>query len=286
MLRKFISLIILALSSCSMAIAGKDTFSVFFRSNESILTEGIQRQLDNALYSGRLSDKDAIALIGYTDEIGGEKANMRLSIARAKTVKKYLIQSGFRPDHITIVEGKGKFGARPGADGEGFPRDRRVDIVPVEATAEVVAPTTQPAAPPATPAPASAPLIDVSKLVVGESMTLEKIYFEDGTHQFKQASYATLDALVRSLKQNAYVRIRIEGHVCCTKGSEEGLDEETHKYELSVTRALAVRNYLIKKGISPNRLEYEGKARKEPVFTEEHTDEEARANRRVEIRIL
>lgn len=302
MFRKITLLIVgMILYSGSIVFAGKDTFSVFFRSNESILTEGIQRQLDNALYNGTLTDKDGIVLVGYADEVGGEAENLRLSRARAAAVKAYLIQSGFRSNQITLIEGKGKLGSRATPDGAGFPRDRRVDIVKAEVNiAEAAAvpnvpespkpPVAAPHAPKAPESPAAAPLaptsIDVSTIPLGEPFRLDNIYFEGGTHEFKSGSYPTLDALVRSLKQHPNVRIRIEGHVCCTKGDADGLDEQTHKNELSVTRANAVRNYLIKKGIAPSRLEYEGMGRRVPVYPIEHTEDEAQANRRVEIRIL
>src|SRR4051794_21669131 len=85
------------------AIAGSDTFSVFFRTNESILTDGMQWRIDDAIYKDAISDRDAAEVIGYADEVGGRRPNLQLSLARARAVKAYLVHSGFRPDRITLV---------------------------------------------------------------------------------------------------------------------------------------------------------------------------------------
>jgi outer membrane protein OmpA-like peptidoglycan-associated protein len=274
------------------AIASSDTFSVFFRTNESVLTEGVRNQLDGAIYNGAISYSDAIWLIGYADEVGSIQGNLRLSRARASTVKTYLVKSGFRPAQITLVEGKGKAGARETLNGDGYPRDRRVDIVkapmpvaqalPVEAPPPPVNPIVPPPAPPAAPV-----AIDLGKVATGESIKLENIYFEAGRHYFRTGAYKTLEALYQSLKDNPTVRIKIEGHVCCTPETDiDGEDVDTHKLELSVNRALEVRKYLIQKGIAADRMEYEGFGRRRPVFKEELTEDQAVANRRVEVRVI
>ena len=69
--------------------------------------------------------------------------------------------------------------------------------------------------------------------------------------------------------------IEIGGHVCCASDMP-----------LSVQRAQTVYNYLTKKGISEDRMEWKGYSRNKPLFAVDTTDETARANRRVEITVL
>ncbi len=275
-------LLIAICCACSAQAAG-DTFSVFFRSGESILTEGIRHQIDDAIYLGTLSDRDATVLIGYADEVGSGDSNMRLSKARAAAVKAYLIQSGFREERIALLIGKGKKEARTATGGEGYPRDRRVDIV--RTVAPQVQVQTQVPLAKRIDTVRSIP-IDISKVAAGESIRVDNIYFQAGRHYFQPQSEASLDALYKTLREHPKVRIRIEGHVCCTPGENDGLDEDTNIYDLSETRAQAVRSYLIKKGIAPVRLEAVGMARHKPIYPVEQNETEAQANRRVEIRVL
>lgn len=276
----------------SYAMANNDTVSVFFRSNESTLTEGMQQQLDNAIYNDAISFKDPLWLIGYADEVGNAAGNLRLSKARAATVKAYLIRSGYRPDKITLVTGKGNEAALRTAEGKGYPRDRRVDIVKAPAAPEpevvVASPPPPPPVviPPPPPPKPVAPPINLGKMKKGESIALS-IYFAAGRHMFRTGAKEVLETLHQSLTDNPSVRIKIEGHVCCTPVEDvDGEDLDTHTFDLSVNRAKAVRDYLIERGIAANRLEYEGFGGKRPVVTPERTEDDAMRNRRVEVRVI
>lgn len=290
MVRKISALLFSVLCTGSAAIAGSDTFSVFFRTNDSRLSEGMEHRIDDAIYKGAISDKDAIWLIGYADEVGGVEENLRLSRARAKRVKSYLVQSGFRPEHITLIEGKGKEGAHEIFFGEGYPRDRRVDIVKaaLPPAPEPIVEAPKPVPPPVVEVPKpTPPPIDVSKVAVGESIKLDNIYFVGGSHQFMSTSLPALDDLYRSLSDHPSVRIKIEGHICCFPNNNgDGMDFDTNTPELSLNRARAVRDYLLNKGIAGDRMQVEGFGRRKPIYVIEHTEEEMQANRRVEIRIL
>ncbi|KRF01930.1 hypothetical protein ASG87_10515 [Frateuria sp. Soil773] len=56
---------------------------------------------------------ESVQLLGYTDRIGGDKANERLSLKRAEAVRDYLVGHGVPADAIK-VEGRGA--ADPVAD--------------------------------------------------------------------------------------------------------------------------------------------------------------------------
>jgi outer membrane protein OmpA-like peptidoglycan-associated protein len=279
MLRPLI-LILLFISTALSASGGTDTFAVFFRSNDRTLTEGMQQRIDDAIYKDVISDRAATLVIGYADEVGNNKENLRISVARAQAVKGYLIHSGFRPERITLVTGRGAEGALHTANKNGYPRDRRVDIVK--------SPDLPPAPPaPATPPPPAAAPIDLGKVKVGEALKLDNIYFQGGTHEFLPGSEQSLEALYQSLTEHPSMRIKIEGHICCfPEIMEDGMDESTHTPALSYNRAKAVHDYLIGKGIAASRLECVGFGRRKPIYSIESTEEQRKANRRVEIRVL
>lgn len=50
---------------------------------------------------------EVIIAVGYTDRIGSDKYNLKLSQERAQTVKTYLVNKGIEPNRI-YTEGKGK----------------------------------------------------------------------------------------------------------------------------------------------------------------------------------
>ena len=78
-------------------------------------------------FSGQHPDAK-LELIGYTDTSGSLKLNQRLSLARAETVKKYLVKKGVPASRI-ITKGEGP--NNPVADNktkEGRAKNRRVEI--------------------------------------------------------------------------------------------------------------------------------------------------------------
>jgi outer membrane protein OmpA-like peptidoglycan-associated protein len=64
--------------------------------------------------------------------------------------------------------------------------------------------------------------------------------------------------------------------------SDEG--DPAYNLKLSVERAKAIYEYLIKKGISKDRLTYEGRGLSEPLYSNT-TDLNKAKNRRVEIKL-
>jgi cytochrome c553 len=69
-----------------------------------------------------------LELIGYTDTSGSVKLNQRLSLARAETVKKYLVKKGVSASQVAT---KGEGPANPIADNktkDGRAKNRRVEI--------------------------------------------------------------------------------------------------------------------------------------------------------------
>jgi outer membrane protein OmpA-like peptidoglycan-associated protein len=87
-------------------------------------------------------------------------------------------------------------------------------------------------------------------------------------------TFAVLKRVVEVLKKYKKYSITIEGHTDST-------GDAAYNVDLSKKRAEAVGKYLIKNGIEPDRLSYEGYGSKYPVDTNDTVDGRAR-NRRVE----
>ena len=108
--------------------------------------------------------------------------------------------------------------------------------------------------------------------------TLNNVYFDVDKATIKPESYKQLDELVELMKLKKGMEIEIAGHTDNT-GSKE------HNLKLSQARAEAVKNYLVKKGISAKRIVAKGYGDSEPIATND-TPEGRAKNRRIEVRII
>lgn len=107
---------------------------------------------------------------------------------------------------------------------------------------------------------------------------LTGVTFKAGSAELVPSSLKTLDASIVGLKRNAKAKVEIEGHT-----SSEGSEELNQK--LSEDRANSVRDYMIKKGIAPERVTAVGYGPSKPK-ADNSTDSGRQANRRIEIRVL
>jgi OmpA-OmpF porin, OOP family len=113
---------------------------------------------------------------------------------------------------------------------------------------------------------------------VGTVMRLENLIFQQNASRIEPASFEELDELVDILKSNSKMVIQLEGHTDYV-GPVKG------NLALSEKRVLAVKDYLVKKGISKNRIKTVAFGGTKPLSRED-TPEAHAANRRVEVRVL
>lgn len=106
---------------------------------------------------------------------------------------------------------------------------------------------------------------------------LSGISFKAGSAELVPSSLSTLDRTIEGLKRNAKAKVEIEGHT-----SSEGGEEFNRK--LSEDRANSVRDYMIRKGISKDRVTAVGYGYSRPKASND-TEEGRRQNRRIEIRV-
>lgn len=113
---------------------------------------------------------------------------------------------------------------------------------------------------------------------VGHVMRLENLIFQQSKARIEPASYEELDVLVDMLRNSSKMVIQLEGHTDYMGPAKQNLD-------LSEKRVLAVKDYLISKGIAKTRIKTKAFGGTKPL-SKDDTPEAHAANRRVEVRIL
>jgi len=148
--------------------------------------------------------------------------------------------------------------------------------VPAPAPAPLAA-TPEPAPAPlaATPEPAPAPLAAVTEPAPPQKLVLEGVNFDFDKAVIRQEDFAKLDRDVATLKTWGDVNVEVAGHTC-------NIGTDNYNMGLSRRRAEAVRNYLISKGVSADRLTARGYGESQPV-TSNATLQGRVKNRRVEL---
>ena len=115
-------------------------------------------------------------------------------------------------------------------------------------------------------------------VVEQETIIFRNILFDFDKTNLKPASFPILDEVVEYLKNRPGVRMEIQGHT-------DGIGTAEYNIRLSEGRAISVKKYLIKNGISTDRLETKGFGLTKPLAPNDTAQNRAR-NRRVEFRPL
>ena len=223
----------------------------------------------------------AIVVVGHTDQLGSDEYNFTLSIRRARAVYQYLKSHwSTLSERIEIdINGMGKSQLLyEDSSEDSRQQNRRVEIyVRFE---ESYSKTKQPKPPTVLEQQLTNP-----RLTVNDRILLSNVNFDRGRHTLLPEAVVILDNLSEILIRHPNIKIRVEGHVCCTMNDDDDFDIETKQKNLSVMRAFTVYNFLINKGVEHNRLSYYGYAHKYPM-ADEQTLQGQDTNRRVEIRIV
>ncbi len=136
----------------------------------------------------------------------------------------------------------------------------------------------QPAAP--EPPPPPKPVVMRKAKVVGKKIEItEKVMFEYNKATIKRESGGLLNDVASVIKENPKIKkIKIEGHT-----DSDGKDKYNKK--LSQQRADAVKDFLVKAGVSADVLESVGYGEEKPIG-DNKTEEGKEMNRRVEFNII
>lgn len=115
-------------------------------------------------------------------------------------------------------------------------------------------------------------------IMKGAKTSLKNIFFDFGSSQLQEKSFAEIENLYLFLVKNPLVSVKIVGHT-------DNLGNSSYNKKLSEERAKSVYNILINKGISSDRIAFEGCGAEQPIATNE-TEVGRSQNRRVEVEIM
>ena len=119
--------------------------------------------------------------------------------------------------------------------------------------------------------------LDRKKLNIGSLINLEKLYFAADTTAINVESFALLNEVYEFLDEYKEISVEVGGHTNSSCSDD-------YCNTLSMKRAKAVANYLIKKGIAEKRVTYKGYGKRRPIATNA-TPSGRKKNQRVQIMI-
>ena len=120
--------------------------------------------------------------------------------------------------------------------------------------------------------------VDLQPIKKNTVVILRNLLFDTDKTVIRNVSAQSLEEMYQLLAANPSIRVRITGHT-------DNVGSERYNKKLSEGRAKAVFDEMVKRGIDPSRMEWNGRGSKEPI--ESNKTAEGRAeNRRVEFTIL
>jgi outer membrane protein OmpA-like peptidoglycan-associated protein len=120
--------------------------------------------------------------------------------------------------------------------------------------------------------------LQLAKIRTGQVIRLNNLFFDFGKASLTEDSYNELNRLVKLLEDQPSIKIEIAGHT-------DAIGSDESNKTLSQNRSNSVKEYLINKGVSTNRLISKGYGKTDPV-ADNDTEEGRAMNRRVEFKIL
>ncbi len=122
--------------------------------------------------------------------------------------------------------------------------------------------------------------LERNKLHQGKTIRIENLYFKADSSRIQFESNPVLDEITLFMKQNPDIIIEIGGHT-------NTIPDSSYCYDLSTARAKSVTDYLIKKGVPKNQVQYKGYGKNKPLIPNDTYSRTWQAkNQRVEIKIL
>ncbi|PWA05573.1 OmpA family protein [Flavobacterium psychrotolerans] len=241
---------VLPLLFCGVLFAQEEKVqSVYFEFDKFSLDENQSNAVVDFIKTTDSTRIESVQIFGYTDDVGKDAYNFKLSTNRANTIKEKLTLSGIKNKIIVTIEGKGRVLIDDDIL-ENLPekrsKNRRVDVVlNLKELPKIEIPgyfTTI-----------------KRKHIVGDHIYLENLLFERGSSKLTYEAKTQLDKISRALLKYKTMEFEIQGHICCTPPyQKEAIDMETRKRNLSTNRAESVYKYLTIKRVLKTRMTFKG----------------------------
>ncbi len=123
-------------------------------------------------------------------------------------------------------------------------------------------------------APVPPPVVET---IIEKADKVSTVLFDFDQSTINRSYYHILDEVANNAKEDGTVYLRVDGHTCSI-GSYE------YNQRLSERRALAVKRYLVRKGVSPDRIKIYAHGETQPASSNS-TAEGRRLNRRAVVNI-
>ena len=223
--------------------------SVYFEFDKFSLDEKQGKEIVEFIKNTDSTRIESIQIFGYTDDIGKDAYNFKLSTNRANTIQNKLVENGIKNKIIVTIEGKGRILIDDDiVDNlpEKRSKNRRVDVVlNLKELPKLVLPGFY--------------NMVQKNCIVGDHIYLENVLFEKGSSKLTVKSKNELDKIALLLLRYKNIQFEIQGHVCCTPPNQkEAIDKDTKKRQLSINRAQSVYKYLSYRRVPKTRMSFKG----------------------------
>lgn len=267
-----------------LLITAQEQFSVYFESNKHETTKKQSEILSNWIAANK--ESKVVAINGFTDEDGTNVHNDSLSQRRVNFIHNVILKNNMkiREDFKTRSFGETHIQSKIKAENRKvviyyiLPKDLAreneilgikpipvTDIVPIEEEDMHF--------------PPNATLEEkVALAKPGTRIVIKNIFFYQNSFGMMPTSKPAMDELIDVMTKNPNLVIEIQGHICCI---------DADRRHLSLDRAKQIRRVLEGNGVAQKRVKVKGFGVSHPKYPiPEANEEQALANRRVEIMIL
>ncbi len=128
--------------------------------------------------------------------------------------------------------------------------------------------------------------LDPKKLIIGDVIPLNNIYFAPASNEMLRQSEPSLEQLFKFLKTNTNLAVEIQGRICCLNPLDGTDEPDGAGSTRSTARAKNIYDYLVSKGIDKSRLSYSGLGNTKPSVYPERTEFDRDLNRRATMKII
>ncbi len=222
------------------------SYNVFFDTNKYALNSKESNRLLEFIESTQNIDIKRITVVGFCDDRGSLDYNKKLSARRANTIRDLIVAYRNSDTDLEVLnaDGRGEIELSVSKNklvSSTRALNRKVTIIVTPKKKRLIAAS-----------------FYGDDLRTGDLINLKSLKFKKGYRYLTPESLKYLDEVARFLVKRTDIYFTVNGHVCCTKGGGESRDQETGMRNLSTVRAKYIRNYLVKKGVKPQRVNYRG----------------------------
>ncbi|HSD14203.1 MAG TPA: OmpA family protein [Flavobacterium sp.] len=267
-------------------VSAQEQFTVYFESNKHDLNKNQIALLNDWMLANK--ESKVVAINGFADEDGSSAHNDTLSQRRVDFIYNVIVKNHIkiRSDFKTRSFGEGHNQSKVKAENrkvvihyllsKDLAREEEIlGIKPVQPVVAEIVPIEEEDM----HFPTNATLEEkVAMAKPGTRIVIKNIFFYQNSFGMMPTSKPAMDELIDVMLKNSTMVIEVQGHICCV---------DADRRNLSLERAKQVRRVLEGNGIDQKRVKVKGFGVTHPKFPiPEANEEQALANRRVEIMIL